>query len=71
VVHVLLHPPEDWTGERGLLDAAVLERHLPQDLTRHEVFVCGTPGLTDAAVRALDAVGVPPEQVHAERFIHV
>lgn len=71
VVHVLNDPPEDWAGERGFLDAAVLGRHLADDISEHDFFVCGPPGMTDAAIRALDAVGVPPEQVHTERFVAV
>lgn len=41
VVHVLTDPPEDWTGETGLIDAALLARHLPSDAPRADVFPCG------------------------------
>jgi ferredoxin-NADP reductase len=30
--------------------------------------MCGSPGLTDAVRRSLREAGLPPEQLHEERF---
>lgn len=71
VVHVLSAPGEDWTGERGRLDRALLERHLPHDLRGYGYFACGAPPVVAAAVAALTDIGVAPERVHTESFEHV
>jgi predicted ferric reductase len=67
VVHVLERPHPAWTGETGLLDAAILARHLPAT-SGWEWFVCGPPGLMDTAERALWEAGVPLGRIHSERF---
>jgi ferredoxin-NADP reductase len=38
------------------------------DVTERDVFVCGPPGMTSATLRSLRELGVPNQQVHAERF---
>jgi predicted ferric reductase len=37
-------------------------------LHRHDVYLCGPTGMTDAAVAALDEVGVPRRRIHYESF---
>jgi predicted ferric reductase len=71
VVHVLTEPPPGWEGEAGCIDAALLERHLPPNLSGADVFVCGSPPMLAAALAALERVGVAPEHVHAEQFVTV
>jgi ferredoxin-NADP reductase len=71
IVHVLSKPPDDWTGERGRLTAAVLHRHLPADLTRWEFFLCGAGAAVDTGTAALIEIGIPPEAIHAERFVEI
>jgi predicted ferric reductase len=71
IVHVLSRPPEGWSGERGRISAAVLKRHAPADLRRWDFFLCGAGAPVDAGVAALAVIGVPPERVHAERFVEV
>ena len=68
MVHVLSHPVEGWEGEKGHLDAGVLERHLPPRRERLQYFVCGPERMMDAAEGALKKLGAPGEQVHSERF---
>ncbi|MFD9703404.1 ferric reductase-like transmembrane domain-containing protein [Lentzea sp. NPDC059081] len=41
---------------------------LVPDVLDRDVFICGPNGMTDAVVRGLDELGVPANQVHAERF---
>jgi predicted ferric reductase len=38
------------------------------DILDRDVFVCGPPGMTAAVLRSLRALGVPRQQIHAERF---
>lgn len=71
IVHVLSRPSPDWTGEQGRITAPLLRRHLPDDLSRWDFFLCGAGPPVDSAIAALAEIGVPPEQVHAERFVEV
>jgi predicted ferric reductase len=68
VVHVLEKPHEGWDGERGFIDAAVLDRHLPPRRGRLQYFICGPGPMMDAVERALHRLGVPAERVQTERF---
>ncbi len=43
-------------------------RSLVSGLDQREVYVCGPPGMTSAAVRALRAAGVPKRNIHHESF---
>jgi predicted ferric reductase len=68
VVHVLSHPGEGWQGEKGRLDAAVLDRHLPARRERLQYFISGPEKMMDAAEGALSKLGISGEHVHSERF---
>jgi ferredoxin-NADP reductase len=65
-VHYLL-------GRRGRgrradpLNPAALDRLVP-GLRRHDVYICGPPGMTHQARRALRQAGVPRRQIHHESF---
>lgn len=54
----------------GIVDPMSAERllGLVPDLAEHDVFLCGPPGMTEAATRALLRAGVPEECVHSERY---
>jgi predicted ferric reductase len=71
VVHVLAQPPENWTGERGFIDAALFERHLPAPYAEHEYFICGPNPMMDAIEKALGELGVPLAKYHSERYSFV
>ena len=43
-------------------------RSLVPGLDEQEAYVCGPPGMTSAAVRALRAAGVPRQRMHFESF---
>ena len=49
------------------LSTANLKRNVP-DLDRHDVYVCGPSGMTEAVVTALRAAGVPRRHIHRESF---
>lgn len=67
VVHVLEKPPLGWLGETGVIGPELLERHLPRS-GRRVCFVCGPGAMMDAAESALADLGVPVEDIHAERL---
>jgi predicted ferric reductase len=68
IVHVLEEPPDGWTGERGVIDADVVGRHLGDRPEHARCFLCGPPPMMDAVQRALLDHGVSPEQIDLERF---
>ncbi|MGH3281034.1 MAG: ferric reductase-like transmembrane domain-containing protein [Trebonia sp.] len=49
------------------LDARHLQQIVP-GLHRYEAYVCGPTGMTQAAVEALAAVGIPRRRIHHESF---
>jgi Na+-transporting NADH:ubiquinone oxidoreductase subunit F len=55
-----------WTGERGLVIDAVA-RCLP-DLTGQEAYLCGSPGMIDAAIAILIARGMPTTHIFYDKF---
>ncbi|MER5730670.1 ferredoxin reductase family protein [Streptomyces sp. NPDC002138] len=63
-VHYVLDDP---AGHRSPLTAAALHALVP-DLAAHDVYLCGPPGMTGAAVRALRDAGVPGRRIHHESF---
>ena len=72
VDHVLEHPPEWWTGERGLLTRDIIESRLHalglEDDGLRRYFICGPTPMMDAAHAVLEARGVPSSRVAEERF---
>lgn len=68
LVEVLEHPPEEWAGERGVIDRELLLRHLPEDPVRTRYYLCGPGPMMDAIEPSLRNLGVPMEQIHSERF---
>jgi predicted ferric reductase len=68
-VYVLEEPDDDWEGERGFVDAGVLERHVPKESFERTYFVCGPAPMMDAVHEALRRRAVPEEQIQMERFV--
>src|SRR5262249_8089861 len=71
VVHVLVKPPAGRTGEKGFINAEVLERHLPPPYHNHEYFICGPDAMMDAIEKTLSELGVPINKYHSERYSFV
>ncbi|MFF2651566.1 ferric reductase-like transmembrane domain-containing protein [Streptomyces sp. NPDC058045] len=63
LVYVLNEPD----GSRAEVTAERLRALLP-DVDRHDVFLCGPPGLSLAAYDALRDAGVPASRIHHESF---
>ncbi len=66
VVH-LMSSQDDWPGEKGYVDAALLNKHI-QDVENSQVFVCGPPAMMRQVIGALRELGVPKQRLHYERF---
>jgi ferredoxin-NADP reductase len=54
-------------GSRPEFTAEGLKARLP-DLDRHDVFLCGPPGLTTEWFHTLREAGVPERRIHHESF---
>ena len=59
---------DDWQGRTGLVHRAVLD-DLP-DLSQHQIYACGAPGMIDAARRDfVQLASLPDEEFYADAFI--
>jgi Na+-transporting NADH:ubiquinone oxidoreductase subunit F len=67
-VPVLSNPrPQDrWEGEKGGI-ASALNRLLPA-LSRHEAYLCGSPGMIDASIGVLRAKGLEEDLIFYDKF---
>ena len=70
LVHVLKSPPEGWSGEKGFINADILERNLPAERipNKAEIFICGPGPMMNAVEKALIQLGFPMGDFHSERF---
>lgn len=70
VIHVLADPPDDWQGERGFINAQILDRYLPEERSTnvYEIFICGPPPMMDAVEKTLPQIGISLGDFHSERF---
>jgi predicted ferric reductase len=68
LIHVIKEPSEEWQGEKGYIDADVLDRHLPENRDDLIYFVCGPIRMIETVVGALDDLGVPLKNVHTEQY---
>jgi Na+-transporting NADH:ubiquinone oxidoreductase subunit F len=57
---------ERWDGEQGLVTEAV-ERTL-KDAEQCEAYLCGSPGMIDAAVEVLKKLGVTEDRIFYDKF---
>ncbi|MBD3235251.1 MAG: oxidoreductase [Candidatus Eisenbacteria bacterium] len=68
VVHVIDNPDPDWDGERGRIDEKMIRRLCGSDLTGKAFYLCGSAGLTQAAIRILRGLDVPDSAIRLEVF---
>jgi Na+-transporting NADH:ubiquinone oxidoreductase subunit F len=57
---------ESWDGERGLV-TNIVERNL-NDAETCEAYLCGSPGMIDAAVEVLKDLGVTEDNIFYDKF---
>lgn len=68
VVHVISRPSDQWRGERGRIDVALLDRHLPLERRSLEYFICAGEDVVRGVETTLFDLGIPADNVHSERF---
>jgi ferredoxin-NADP reductase len=57
-----------WEGETRRIDGDLLREQLGDDVLVSTYLVAGPPAMVEAMVETLGALGIPEEQVHADRF---
>jgi predicted ferric reductase len=68
VVHVISRPSEQWRGDRGRVDTALFDRHLPVERRCLEYFVCAGPGMVHSVEDSLRQLGIAADNIHSEQF---
>ena len=68
VVHCLSNPSKGWKGETGRLDRERIERWCGKAIKEKAFYICGPPGLLEATIANLRALGVPDSRMHIEIF---
>ena len=70
IIPVLSHEPEgsDWKGARGLVTEPI-NATLDLDFSSIASFICGSLPMVEAVERKLLALGMNPENIHADKFI--
>ncbi|MCC3652940.1 ferredoxin reductase family protein [Streptomyces sp. S07_1.15] len=63
----LLYAVNGPDGRRPAISARTLRKLLP-DIDRHDVYLCGPPGLAEESYAALREAGVPDRRIHHESF---
>jgi ferredoxin-NADP reductase len=58
---------KDWRGEKGFIDRAMLERHLP-DLRAPLYYFAGPPAMAMAMQQMLAGAGIPEDGMRSEEF---
>ncbi len=59
-------PEDKWDGETGLI-TEVLSRHYER-LDNHEAYLCGSPGMIDAAIKVFKEKGLPDDRTFFDKF---
>lgn len=68
VVLVPARPPDGWEGESGFVTRELLERHIGEELSHAEYFVCGPEPMMRSVSESLEALDVPAQSVRYELF---
>jgi len=66
--HVIESPPDNWDGETGFVDIAMLERLLPEETREWSHMLCGPPVMIDSVRKALLQMGVSVRLIDSEIF---
>jgi predicted ferric reductase len=68
VVHVISQASQEWTGERGRIDAALLDRHLPEHHRSLQYFICAREEMVRSVEGILRQLDVAADHIHSEQF---
>lgn len=71
IVYTLDVSDNDWKGERGFIDKAMLTRYLsPTELDNSIFYICGPPAMLNAMKKLLqEDLDIPKERMKVEEFI--
>jgi Na+-transporting NADH:ubiquinone oxidoreductase subunit F len=59
-------PQDNWQGQTGLVTEAV--RRGFADLSGHEGYLCGSPGMIDASIKVLIELKMPKDKIYYDKF---
>lgn len=59
-------PEDNWQGSTGLVTEAVQKSFA--DLSGHEGYLCGSPGMIDASIKVLKNLGMPENKIYYDKF---
>jgi Na+-transporting NADH:ubiquinone oxidoreductase subunit F len=59
-------PEDNWEGDTGLI-TEVLDRHVKSG-ENTEAYLCGSPGMIDAAIAVLTKKGIPDDKIYYDKF---
>ena len=67
-IPVVANPEEgsEWAGRVGLVTEAVQQTY--PDLSKHEGYLCGSPGMIDAAAAVFTGLGMPEDKIYYDKF---
>jgi Na+-transporting NADH:ubiquinone oxidoreductase subunit F len=63
-------PEDNWQGETGLV-TTITKKYLDEKMDKDapkEAYLCGSPGMIDAAVTVLKTEGIPEEKIYYDKF---
>lgn len=64
----MAQPGAAWDGFRGTAVAA-LRADLARGMPAMDLYLCGPPGMVEAATAVAGEFGIPPERLISERFV--
>lgn len=65
-VPVVYKPEQNWDGQTGLVTEAV--ESSVKNATQCEAYLCGSPGMIDAAIEILKKLGMPENKIYYDKF---
>jgi predicted ferric reductase len=68
VAEVISRPSAQWAGERGRINADLLDRLLPEQRRSLQYFICAAEEMVSAVEADLDWLDIPRDRIHSERF---
>ena len=68
IIYVLRQPSEDWTGETGYVDKALLQKYIPIHRGSRQYFICAAPVMMEQVEEALHDLEVPITNIQMEHF---
>jgi ferredoxin-NADP reductase len=68
LVHVLTHPEEGWTGERGEPDEKLLRKYVA-NFDERVFWISGPPAMVSACRDLVEGLGVPDDAIRTDSFL--